>query len=241
MKNLVKFLSAGVLAATSLVSCSQKDINTNVTPKNGADSVSYAIGYMEGINFREQLKELNMDNFLAGLQLALNNDTAKTIFKSPQEAQMFVRTYMIAKQQRIAQENLEKGQKFLTDSVAKIAGIQKTESGIYYKVIKAGEGEHATEDDEVEVDYVGKLIDGTEFDSSIKRGQAAKFPVKGVIKGWQEIIPMMPLGSEWEVYIPSELAYGPQGNPVIPGNSVLIFNITLHQIFKADAKEEAKE
>ncbi len=242
MRHLVSILSVSALAATSLVSCGQQQsINTNVTPKNAVDSASYAIGYLEGMNMREQFKEINMEAFLAAMQLSYNNDSSKLIFKNPQDAQMCVRTYMMEKQKKVAAENLEKGNKFLADSVAKIPGIQKTESGIYYEVIKPGEGAHPTIDDQVEVDYIGTLQDGTEFDSSVKRGQTAKFPVKGVIQGWQEIIPMMPLGAQWKVYIPAQLGYGERGNQVIPANSVLIFDITLHQIIKPEEKPADKK
>jgi FKBP-type peptidyl-prolyl cis-trans isomerase len=138
-----------------------------------------------------------------------------------------------------AAENLDKGNKFL-DENAKKEGVVSLPNGIQYIVLEEGKGQKPTIDDQVECDYVGTLIDGTKFDSSIDRGQPAKFPLKGVIKGWQEAIPLMSVGSKWKIFIPAELGYGAQERPGIPANSVLIFEVTLHQIIKAEEDNKKK-
>ncbi|MDR0687045.1 MAG: FKBP-type peptidyl-prolyl cis-trans isomerase [Dysgonamonadaceae bacterium] len=117
-------------------------------------------------------------------------------------------------------------------------GVITTESGLQYKVIRKGEGKNPTAADKVKVDYVGTLINGTEFDSSISRGEAAEFSLSGVIKGWTEGIQLMPVGSEYEFYIPSELGYGERGTGSIPANATLIFKVTLHDIVTADSPKK---
>jgi len=110
-------------------------------------------------------------------------------------------------------------------------GVVTTSDGLQYKIITKGNGPKPTSNDTVTVDYAGKLIDGTEFDSSYKRGQPATFPVKGVIPGWTEALQMMPVGSTWELYIPPELAYGSAGAPpAIAPNQALIFKVHLISI-----------
>jgi FKBP-type peptidyl-prolyl cis-trans isomerase FklB len=112
-------------------------------------------------------------------------------------------------------------------------GVKTLEDGLQYKVIKEGRGAQPTDSDTVTVDYVGTLIDGTEFDSSYKRGQHASFQVSAVIPGWTEALKMMKVGSEWELYIPAALAYGDQGvPPVIGPNQVLIFKVHLIDVKK---------
>jgi FKBP-type peptidyl-prolyl cis-trans isomerase len=171
----------------------------------------------------------------------LINDSA-SIKMSPEDAQQYLQTTMQrlqaakaaieqAKRDSIAAINLEEGKKFLEEN-AKKDGVKTLDNGIQYIVLEEGKGKKPTIDDVVECDYEGTLIDGTKFDSSIDRGQPAQFPLKGVIKGWQEAIPLMPVGSKWKIFIPAELGYGPQGNRNIPGNSVLIFEVKLHQIIK---------
>ncbi|MDR1562070.1 MAG: FKBP-type peptidyl-prolyl cis-trans isomerase [Dysgonamonadaceae bacterium] len=119
-------------------------------------------------------------------------------------------------------------------------GVITTESGLQYKVIKKGDGKTPVATDKVKVDYVGTLINGTEFDSSVKHGGGpAEFPLNSVIKGWTEGIQLMPVGSEYEFYIPSELGYGDKGTGSIPAGATLIFKVTLHEIVTgADASKK---
>ncbi|MCR5454046.1 MAG: FKBP-type peptidyl-prolyl cis-trans isomerase [Bacteroidales bacterium] len=213
-----------------------------------ADSISYTFGTMVGMNMKQNVSRIeplikadfNYDNFLSGLKTAME-DTTK--LEMPlQDARMYFMTVMQkleaqqmaieqAKRDSAAAVNLEKGTKFLEEN-AKKEGVVTLENGIQYIVLEEGKGKKPTIDDVVEIDYEGTLIDGTKFDSSIDRGEPAKFPLKNLIKGWQEAIPLMPVGSKWKIFIPAEMGYGAQDRPGIPGNSVLIFDVKLHQIIK---------
>lgn len=135
-------------------------------------------------------------------------------------------------QSQSATKNLAAGNVFLSVNKAK-PGVVTLADGLQYKIITPGNGPKPTAQDTVTVNYEGRLIDGTEFDSSYKRGEPATFPLRGVIPGWTEVLQLMPTGSTWEVYIPSALAYGEQGIPPIIGpNQTLIFKINLISIQK---------
>lgn len=124
----------------------------------------------------------------------------------------------------------EAGKVFLAENVKK-EGVQVTESGLQYKVLKAGDGAIPARTDHVRVHYTGRLIDGTVFDSSVQRGQPAEFPVNGVIAGWIEALTLMPVGSKWELYIPYQLAYGERGaGAAIPPFATLVFEVELLEI-----------
>src|SRR5205085_5417932 len=127
---------------------------------------------------------------------------------------------------QLAQKNAGEAQKFMSDNKPK-EGVKTTASGLQYKVLKDGNGAQPKSSDTVTVNYRGTLTDGTEFDSSYKRGQPATFPVSGVIKGWTEALQMMKAGSKYQLFIPASLAYGEQGRPGIPPNSTLIFEVEL--------------
>ena len=131
----------------------------------------------------------------------------------------------------MADPNTEKGEAFLAEN-AKKEGVKVTASGLQYKVLKEGNGKSPKATDNVQVHYKGTLLDGTEFDSSFKRNKPAQFPVGGVIKGWQEALPLMPVGSKWQLFIPSELAYGERGagRGSIGPNVALIFDVELISI-----------
>lgn len=257
MKNLKSILTASALAtATMLSSCGGSTSTQKVKLDTQADSVSYAMGILMGSNLQRQFDSefssllsdgVNKDNFLATLQMVLKNDTTSLKMTAREAQDYFMSTMQAleAKQQAIEQAkrdsiaavNLEEGKKFLEEN-AKKDGVVTLPNGIQYIVLEEGKGKKPTIDDQVECDYEGTLIDGTKFDSSIDRGQPATFPLKNVIKGWQEAIPLMSVGSKWKIFIPSELGYGPQGNRNIPGNSVLIFEVKLHQIIKQDKKKK---
>ncbi len=152
---------------------------------------------------------------------------------------------MKAKQQEVAvkeaQASLDTGMKFLEEN-AKKEGVQVTESGIQYTVIAEGEGEKPAATDTVKVHYKGTFLNGDTFDSSYDRGEPAVFPLNRVIRGWTEGVQLMPVGSKYKFTIPSDLAYGPNGNPPrIPGNSVLQFEIELLEIQKAEAAPQVGE
>lgn len=175
---------------------------------------------------------INKDFFLAGFIAGV---TGKNLLLQPMEAQMIAMTLMEEIQaQRLEEQygdNKAQGVAFL-DSIAKIEGVVKTESGLCYKVITAGKGAVPTNTDKVKVHYRGTLIDGTEFDSSYSRNEPTSFRVNQVIAGWTEALTMMPVGSKWMLYIPQELAYGNRDMGTIKPFSTLVFEVELLEIEK---------
>ena len=143
-----------------------------------------------------------------------------------------------AKMKAEAETNQKAGDEFLAKNKAK-KGVKVTASGLQYEVVKQGTGAKPVKTDSVTVNYVGTKIDGTEFDSSIKRGQPAKFPLANVIPGWTEGLQLMPVGSEYKFFIPAKLAYGEHGPPQIGPDATLIFDVTLISIDKAEAAKPA--
>ena len=140
------------------------------------------------------------------------------------------------KQAATAQKNAAEAEKFLGENKTK-EGVKTAGSGLQYKVLKEGAGAQPKSSDSVTVNYRGTLLDGTEFDSSYKRGEPATFPVGGVIKGWTEALQLMKVGSKFQLFIPANLAYGEQGRPGIPPNSVLIFEVELMDVKSPQAGE----
>ena len=212
-------------------------INSNNKSYNAGRQIGQQIGtqgfeYMsKQILGNDTTKSLSKDNFIAGFVEALQNKAAM----STQEAGEYVNKYIKALRSKALEEqfgeNKAAGEKFLAEN-AKKEGVKTTPSGLQYKVIKEGKGEIPADSSVVKVHYKGTLIDGTEFDSSYKRNEPAKFPVKGVIKGWTEALQMMPVGSKWELYIPQELAYGENNSPRIKPFSALVFEVELLGIEK---------
>ena len=170
-----------------------------------------------------------------GKDSRISDEDAQKIMQEVQEK-------AIAKQEeeqkKLSEDNLAKGKAFLEENKAK-EGVVTTESGLQYKVITEGKGAKPKATDTVTVHYTGKLIDGTEFDSSAKHGQPATFPLDGVIPGWTEALQLMPQGSKWEIVIPSDLAYGAGGQGPIPPASTLVFEVELLEIAAPEAAPEA--
>ncbi|MBS0556069.1 MAG: FKBP-type peptidyl-prolyl cis-trans isomerase [Proteobacteria bacterium] len=149
-----------------------------------------------------------------------------------------LRGEQMAKMKAEAEKNQKEGDDFLAKNKAK-KGVKVTASGLQYEVVKEGTGPKPVKTDSVTVNYVGTKIDGTEFDSSIKRGQPAKFPLANVIPGWTEGLQLMPVGSEYKFFIPAKLAYGEHGPPQIGPDATLIFDVTLISIDKPEAAKPA--
>ena len=180
----------------------------------------------------DSTQTLSKDNFLAGFIAAVKNGAVVSV----EDARTYVETHTEAIKAKALEakygENKEAGIKFLEENKTK-EGVITTESGLQYKVIKAGNGESPTKESSVKVNYKGTLIDGTEFDSSYKRNAPATFRADQVIKGWTEALTMMPVGSKWELYIPQELAYGSrETGGLIKPFSTLIFEVELLEIEK---------
>ncbi|MEY2540566.1 MAG: FKBP-type peptidyl-prolyl cis-trans isomerase FklB [Verrucomicrobiota bacterium] len=198
--------------------------------KDLKDKVSYAVGLNVGSNFKKQGQELNPDAVLAGLK---DGQSGKTPALSEKEMRETMETWskqMEEKQKIAGEKNATEGAKFLEENKKK-DGVKTTASGLQYKVIKEGNGAKPKESDTVTVNYRGTLINGTEFDSSYKRGQPASFPVNGVIKGWTEALQLMKAGSKYQLFIPADLAYGARAmGPDIGANSALVFEVELLEI-----------
>jgi len=207
--------------------------------KDQKDKVSYSIGMDIGRNIKRQNLELNVDALSAGIRDAISGGKTALTDDEAREVMNAYRTEMQSKQQSMAKEqgdkNKKEGETFLAENQKK-EGVKthtvKLPSGtnavLQYKVLTAGTGPKPSTNDTVITHYRGTLIDGTEFDSSYKRGEPATFPVTGVIKGWTEALLQMPVGSKWQLFIPSELAYGERGaGRQIGPNATLIFDIEL--------------
>ena len=197
--------------------------------KDLKDKASYSIGLNFGFNFKQQNVDLNTDAFAAGFKDAMSG-------RKPLLTEQEVRDTLIAferdlqqRQTAVGQKNAADGEKFLTDNKSK-EGVKATATGLQYKVLKEGSGAQPKPSDTVTVNYRGTLVDGTEFDSSYKRGQPATFPVGGVIPGWTEALQLMKVGSKYQLFVPAKLAYGEQGRPGIPPNSLLIFEVELMDV-----------
>lgn len=171
-------------------------------------------------------EKFNKAEFTKGITDAIAGNAKYNLQTAQATIQQYVQQTIAAS----AGKNAEDGKKFLAENLKKNPNLKTTASGIQYEILKAGSGEKPKATDQVTTHYRGTLIDGSEFDSSFKRGTPADFPINGVIKGWTEILQLMPKGSKWKVYIPSNLAYGEQGPPNIGPNQTLIFEIELLKI-----------
>ena len=193
------------------------------------DKFSYAIGLGIGQNLLSMgAKGISVDDFARAISDVLNGNPTEITHT---EAREIVNKYFEEIEARINAENIEKGKKFLEENKQR-PGVVTLPSGLQYEVIKEGNVSHyAKIDDQVQCHYEGTLVDGTLFDSSIKRGQPATFGVNQVIPGWVEALQLMPEGAKWKLYIPSELGYGAHGaGEMIPPHSTLIFEVELLKI-----------
>jgi FKBP-type peptidyl-prolyl cis-trans isomerase FklB len=199
--------------------------------KTEKDKVSYLIGYQIGSNFKRDGIEVDTAILLSALKEAIAGTTSTLSQEESQKVmenlQTGLRAKAEAKQKSEGEANLKAGKAYLATN-AKKPGWKTLPSGLQYKIVKEGSGATPKETDTVKTNYKGTLLDGTEFDSSYKRGQPATFPVNGVIKGWTEALQLMKPGSKWELAIPSDLAYGDRGaGGTIGPNATLLFDVEL--------------
>ncbi len=203
--------------------------------KTQQEKASYSLGYRIGLDFHQQGIEIAPDALLQGMKAALSGGKTALTEDQMREALMGLQKEVMARQQeqfkQLAEKNLQAGKNFLLENRKK-EGVKTTTSGLQYKVLDKGTGKKPGLEDTVSVHYRGRLIDGTEFDSSYKRNEPATFPVKGVIAGWTEALQMMKEGAKWQLFIPADLAYGEKGVPGIGPNSVLVFDVELLSIKK---------
>ena len=202
--------------------------------KDLKDKASYSIGVDIGMNFKKQNMDLNADALAAGAKDALNGKPQV----NPNEIREIMTQWQKEfgeKQKVMATKNQADGEKYLVENKKK-EGVKTTASGLQYKSLKEGAGPQPKASDTVTVNYRGTLIDGTEFDSSYKRGEPATFPLNGVIKGWTEGLQLMKKGSKFQFVIPPSLAYGERavGADIGP-NSTLVFDVELLDVKPAEA------
>jgi FKBP-type peptidyl-prolyl cis-trans isomerase FklB len=190
--------------------------------------ISYALGMNIASNLRSSgVESLDLDEFIAGLSSAMKGEKTQM---TTQEANALLQEYFTELQNKQHGANIEAGKEFLANNAQKET-VTELASGLQYEILKEGTGPKPKLTDQVKCHYHGTLIDGTVFDSSVERGEPAVFPVNGVIQGWVEALQMMPTGSKWRLFIPSELAYGERGaGQAIAPHSTLIFDVELLEI-----------
>jgi FKBP-type peptidyl-prolyl cis-trans isomerase len=199
--------------------------------KTAKDKASYAIGLGIGRNMKHEGLALELSKLISGISDGLKDATPQLtdaeMQSSLQDFQKELAAGRESETKVAGAKNKKEGDAFLAANKAK-AGVTTTKSGLQYEILKAGKGQKPTKADSVTTHYRGTLLNGTEFDSSIKRGEPATFPVSGVIPGWTEALQLMPVGSKWKLYVPAELAYGANGaGPDIGPNSTLVFEVEL--------------
>lgn len=233
MKFRIIILLCAVLAASPAIAAEKK-----IELKTKKDKVSYSIGLDMGASLKNNEIDVDPNIVARGIKDSLSGGKRLMTDQEVQETLTALRTELIAKQQErqktLAEKNKKEGEAFLAAN-AKKEGVKTLPSGLQYKVITEGKGKSPKATDTVTVNYRGTLIDGTEFDSSYKRGEPATFQVNGVIKGWTEALQLMKEGSKWQLFIPSNLAYGERGaGGVIGPNATLIFEVELLSIKPAE-------
>jgi FKBP-type peptidyl-prolyl cis-trans isomerase FklB len=224
-------IAAASVAFASLAPAAQTEL------KDQKDKVSYSIGLDIGTTLKRQLIDVNAELLSKGIQDGLSGNKALLTDEQVKETMAAFQKDMMAKQaaaKKVAGEkNAAEGKKFLAENKTK-EGVKTTASGVQYKVLKEGTGPIPKATDTVKVNYRGTTIDGTEFDSSYKRGQPASFPVNRVIKGWTEALQLMKVGSKYQLVIPADLAYGERGaGSDIGPNATLLFDVELLEIVPA--------
>jgi len=213
--------------------------------KDQKEKASYVLGMDVGNTLKRQGLEVDMDTFAKGISDAVQGKKSLLSEEETKATVAALRQEMMTKQaeerKKAGEKNKKEGEAFL-EANAKKEGVKVLPSGLQYKVITEGTGKTPKATDTVTVNYKGTLIDGTEFDSSYKRGQPASFPVNGVIAGWTEALQLMKEGSKWQLFIPSKLAYGENGaGPLIGPNAVLVFEVELMSVGAPEKKDEKKE
>jgi FKBP-type peptidyl-prolyl cis-trans isomerase FklB len=234
---------AAVPAKTEPVAAAVTKDNTKAAPEkeqpgepviqSRADKLSYAFGIDLARDLQRQKNSLNLDLLMRALTDAL---AGNKLIMTDEEVAATVKTFEVEQKQdlqhatmMLSERNKREGEAFFADN-AKKEGVVTLPSGLQYKILKKGEGKVPTLEDVVLCNYTGKLLDGTEVDSSYKRKEPTAVPVKGLIPGWTQALQLMPTGSKWELYVPPQLAYGNKAGGPIPPYATLIFEVELLSI-----------
>jgi len=235
MRGIIVVIVSVVLLMAFNVSCTktaeQSSTDKDFSLETLQQKSSYIMGYQQGrgLKMRQMEDEMDLNIMLQGMKDGIKGEPKieeKDHQKIMQEFYKGFRERQEAKSKVQGEKNKIEGEKFLEEN-AKKTGITVTDSGLQYQVIKEGSGPKPKATDTVEVHYIGTLIDGTEFDSSHKRGQPAKFPLNRVIPAWTEGLQLMTVGSKYKFFAPANLAYGDKGPGIIGPNAVLIFEVEL--------------
>jgi FKBP-type peptidyl-prolyl cis-trans isomerase len=244
-REMLRKTKANLLMLTSFLLLTTSNLyaaDVGAVPETQKDKESYSIGYQVGQSMKVDGVEVDSERLIQGLQDAINDREPRL---STEEMRKLIvdlkkrsREVEMRKMQEQIVQNAQESKNFLAEN-KKREGIKATESGLQYKVLREGTGATPRPGDFVKVNYRGTFIDGKEFDSSYAKGEPQKVQTDGVIKGWTEALPMMKVGSKWQLFVPPELAYGRSGLPNrIPPNKALIFEIELLGVEKGDKTEQ---
>jgi len=233
MKLRTLFYAAALVLTVGVAGCQNSSKKGEIKLSSKTDSVSYALGVLIGENNKQQMKsapgvdQLNKEIILAAFEKAFLGDSVQI---KPEKANATIQSFFAKISKVEGDKNLKEGEDFLASNKSK-SGVVTLPSGLQYEIIKAGTGPKPKAEDEVKCHYVGTTIDGKEFDSSVKRGEPATFPVNRVIPGWTEALQLMPVGSKFKIYLPESIAYGATGaGEVIKPYSTLVFEVELLEI-----------
>ena len=236
-----RLAAAVVMASLVLAGCNAEKAEAPLELKTPAQKASYGIGLNMGQSLiQEGMTDLDAKAVAMGIEDAMGKKEQRLKDEELVEAFAFLQKRAEEQKAQLTEESKTAGKKYLEEN-AKREGVVTTASGLQYEVVQKGDGPTPTANDVVSVHYEGRLVDGTVFDSSIQRGSPIDLPVNGVIAGWVEALQLMHVGEKVKLFIPSELAYGDQSpSPVIPPNSVLVFDLELLGI-KNPAAAEAQQ
>ena len=213
------------------IGCGTDTKRPNVTTLSTfKDSTSYALGADLGNNLKQQKVEIDFDFFMAGLLDGMETDVVLLDKNQRREMMVALQKFVREQANEVGRNNLKAADEYLDKNIAENSDVKETPTGLQYKVLLEGNGESPGKADKVKVHYAGRLIDGSEFDSSIKRGEPSSFGLNQVIKGWTEGLQLMKVGSKFQFYIHPNLGYGARPKQNIPPNSLLIFEVELLEI-----------
>ena len=218
-------------SALAIISCGSNTKEKSISNLSTfMDSTSYALGADLGENLKRQEVEIDYDVFVAGLMDGMETGLVKLDQKQRRGVLASLQDNIRNKAKLEGESNLKLADEFLDKNKKDNNDIKETPTGLQYRVLKEGDGDSPRNTDRVKVHYVGRLVDGTEFDSSIERGEPSEFGLNQVIRGWTEGLQLMKVGAKYEFFIHPNIAYGSRPRPKIPGNSMLIFEVELLEI-----------
>ncbi len=219
-----------VIAVLGVLLLASQVLAQKAALKNQKEKVSYIIGLGIGKNFKQQSVDIDPDALAKGVRDSFSGSMPLLTEQEISETMLAYKKELAVRLKELGEKNKKQGEAFLSENRKK-PDIKVLPSGLQYKVLRPGKGQKPKATDTVTVQYRGTFINGTEFDNSNRKGQAAAVPLGSAIPGWKEALPMMEVGSKWQLFIPSQLAYGEQGrSPMVEPNATLIFEIELLSI-----------